>query len=363
MDVSDFRAVSAGPAPTPVPLPAVDTSSPDAAPASPTPAAAAPAGTPPAAPAQGSSTAAAQASSSTPPAAPAAPAGELEQVVEQVVAGELERPSTAPEPERDDKPAEPAKPTKVDPRFSALARKEAQLYREREALKAERAAVEQARQQVAAFEQARQQARLNPVAALEALGLSPVDVNEFILNGNKPTPSAEVQAVRDELERYRAEQAEQAERAERAAAERLAAERNAVLDTFRRTAVDFVEKNPDRYPLTTIHNGATLVPKIVEQHFARTEKLLTTAQAADLVEKHFERVADRVAKARAGQARPDTSKPVAAPSPAAPVATTPTPAQPRTLSNALTASTSSPAPARRTDEDRIRAALARLEGR
>lgn len=357
MDVSDFRAVSSGPAPTPVPSPAVDTPAPVTAAPTADATAAAPASVPPAAPAPGTSTAAAPPTSS----APAAPAGELEQVVEQVVAGELEQPaveSSAPE-----KPAEPGKPAKVDPRFSALARKEAQLFREREQLKAERAAVEQARQQVAAFEQARQQARLNPVAALEALGLSPVDVNEFILNGNKPTPSAEVQAVREELERYRAEQAEQAELAERAATERLAAERAAVLDNFRRDATAYVEKNPDRYPLTTIHNGATLVPKIVEQHFAKTQKLLTTAQAADLVEKHFERVADRVAKAREGRARPDTTKPVAAPSPAAPVATTPTPAQPKTLSNALTASTSSPTPTRRTDEDRIRAALARLEGR
>lgn len=269
---------------------------------------------------------------------------------------------TAPDaPAAEQTPPPTDKPAKVDPRFSALAKKEAQLFREREALKAEKAAIEAAHRQVVTFEEAKQAAKLNPVAALEALGLTPAEVNEYILNGGKVS---EVTAVREEIERFKAEQEAARVAAEKAAAERLDAERNAVLDSFRRDAVAFVEASTDRYTLTRINNAATLVPQVVEQHFAKTGELLTTAQAADLVEKHFESIADRVVQARQGQARPEAKKAAPTPSPApAPVANAPTqPAASKTLSNALTASASATTTRPRTDKERIQAALARLSG-
>lgn len=253
-----------------------------------------------------------------------------------------------------EKKAEPERPAKVDPKFSALARKEAELHRQREAVKAEKAAIEEAHRQVVAFEEARHAAKRDPIAALQALGISYDDLTEHVLNGNKPTASAEVAALREELEALRVEQEAARAKAEEAAAARLAAEHAAVIEEARSEAVAFVESNSTRYELTTINGAATLVPQVREQHFARTGKLLTVEQAADLVEKHFESLADRIATARKVQAK-------AAPTAPAPAATPP--AERRTLSNSLTASTSSAPPKARTEADRIRAALARLEGK
>lgn len=250
---------------------------------------------------------------------------------------------------------EPERPAKVDPRFSQLARKEAELHRAREAVKAEKAALEQAHRQVVAFEEARNAAKRDPLAALEALGLSYDDLTEQMLNGKKPTPSGEVAALRQELEQLRVEQEQARARAEQAAASRLEAERAAIIDEARQAAVAHVEANADRYTLTSINGGASLVPQVREQHFARTGQLLTIEQAANLVEKHFEGIADRVVKARQGipaKAAASTAAPAANP-----------PAAPRTLSNALTASPSVAAPKARTEADRIKAALARLEGK
>jgi len=249
---------------------------------------------------------------------------------------------------------EPERPAKVDPKFSALARKEAELHRAREAMKAEKAAIEEAHRQVVAFEEARHAAKRDPVAALQALGISYDDLTEHVLNGGKPTPSAEVAALREELDQLRVEQETARARAEEAAAARLAAEHSAVIEEARSEAVAFVEANSSRYELTSINGAATLVPQVREQHFARTGKLLTVEQAADLVEKHFESLADRIAKARKVQAKAAPAAPAPAASP---------PAERRTLSNSLTASTSSAPPKPRTEADRIRAALARLEGK
>lgn len=259
-------------------------------------------------------------------------------------------------------PAEPEKPTKIDPRFSALARKEAQLFREREAMKAQKAALEEAHRQVVAFEEARQTAKTNPLAALDALGLSYEEITQHLLNGNTPTPAAEVAAVRQELEQLRAEQREAQERAEKAAQDRLAQEQAQIIESFRASAIEHVATNADRYELTTVNNAAHLVPQVIEEHFAKTKQLLTVAQGAELVEKHFERLADQVAKTRKFQARNASTNTAPTTAPAAPAATAPAPAA-RTLSNAMTASATATAPKFRTDEDRIRAALARLEGR
>lgn len=258
-------------------------------------------------------------------------------------------------------PAE-EKPSRVDPRFSALARKEAQLVRERQAIKAQKDALEAAHRQVVAFEEARSAAKADPLAVLSALGLSYDDVTAKALGVEKPTtPEAQIEAVRSELERFREEQAAAAKQAEEAKAAALEAERQSIIDAFRRDAVAHVSANAERYELTTLNNAATLVPQVVEQHFAATGELLTTAQAADLVEKHFEGLADRIVKARKVQARTEATKTAPAIKPAQPAANAPAPAAPaRTLSNALTASTSSTPSKARTDQDRIRAALARL---
>lgn len=259
-------------------------------------------------------------------------------------------------------PATESKPARVDPRFSALARKEAQLVRERQAITAEKAALEAAHRQVVAFEEARNAAKNDPLAVLSALGLTYDDVTAKALGVEKPTtPEAQIEAVRSELERFREEQATAAKQAEEAKAAALEAERQTIIETFRRDAVAHVDANAERYELTRLNNAASLVPQVVEQHFAATGKLLTAEQAADLVEKHFEVLADRIVTARKVQARTEAKKPAPAPKPPPPAANVPAPAAPaKTLSNALTASTSSTPSKVRTDQDRIRAALARL---
>lgn len=285
-------------------------------------------------------------------AAPAEqPAASAETTAAEVLASAETQPAQEPAVEQ----PKAEQPTKVDPRFSALARKEAELHRQREAMKAEKDAIRQAHAQVVAFEEAKQAAKRDPLAALEALGLTYEQITEQMLNGKQPTASAEVAQVREELQRLRVEQEASRAKAEAAAAARLQAEQQAIIEEARTSAVAHVEANASRYELTTINNAATLVPQVREQHFARTGQLLTIEQAADLVEKHFEGIADRVAKAQKVQTKLQQR---AAPAPAA----TP-PAAQRTLSNALTASTSTAPAGPRTDADRIRAALARLEGK
>lgn len=284
-------------------------------------------------------------------------ASDTEQQVDAVQVEEQEEPQ-----EEQEKPEQ-----QRQMKFSVLARKEAQLNRERERLKAERAKIDAELAAVKEFEAKRAKAKLNPIEALSQLGLTYEEVSEYVVNGNKPTVSAEVQSVRDEIDRMRKEQEQAREEAEKLAQQRLEQEREAILHQFNQDAIDFVESNASKFEYTIANDGAHYVPEIIEKHFFKTGELLSIDKAAEIVEAHFEGIAERVAKAEKFKAKTSSkAKPtstVASVPATQEVAATQT-KRPATLTNSMTAS----APAQvtttsRSENDRIRAALARLEGK
>jgi hypothetical protein len=249
-------------------------------------------------------------------------------------------------------------------RFSQLARREAELNRERQRLREEKAAVEEAARAAKQFEERKAKARLNPVEALKDLGLSYEEVSEFVVNDNKPPVSAEVQAIRDEIERLREEQRQEKEEMRRITEEQLQQQQENVISRFNQDAISFVSADPERYAFTLANDGAHYVPEIIEKHFHATGELLSVDKAAEIVEAHFEEVADRVAKSSKFKAKVSPQAPITQVAATTPAKQPVAPAKrPVTLSNAMTASASSATPVRRTEQDRIRAALARLEGK
>lgn len=283
---------------------------------------------------------------------------------EQAVAEEQQE--VAVEEQEQEQEEEQPKPARSvsQSRFSQLARREAELNRERQRLREERAAVEEAARAAKQFEERKAKARLNPVEALKDLGLSYEDVSEFVVNDNKPTVSAEVQAIRDEIERLREEQRQEKELARQQAEASLQQEQESVIARFNEDAVTFVMSNPQKFEFTLANNATHYVPEIIEKHFLDTGELLTIDKAAEIVEAHYEEVAERVANSLKFKSKLSKPAPVAQTAATQPAITQVAPAKrPVTLSNALTASASSATTTKRTDQDRIRAAIARLEGK
>lgn len=260
-------------------------------------------------------------------------------------------------------PQEEDKSQKVDPKFSLLARKEAALHRQREQLKAEKASIEAAAKQAAEFESAKAMAKDNPMKLLELVGLTYDNLTEHVMNSKNPV-NAEVQAVKQEIERLRQENMEAQARAERAAQEKLEAESQAVIESFRQNAEKFVLSNASKYEWTIAQDQISLVYEVIEEDFKQRGggEVMSFDKAADLVEQYLEKRQEQIAatkkfQARYGQKQTTTVEQATQP------ATTPAPKRPSTLSNAMTASTPAQAPKARTEQDRVRAALARLEGR
>ncbi len=242
----------------------------------------------------------------------------------------------------DSKPAAPG----AD-RFAALAKKERALQKQMADLKAQQA-------KVAEYEAARKAASQNPVKALEALGLTYEQITQFLLNGNKPTPELEIASVKQEIERLRQETALKEKAAKQAQEQAARAEYQRTLAEFSNEINDFVKTNADKYELTSMYQGESIVQATIEQHFNNTKKILSIQEAADLVEKYFEEQVQAAQKTKKFQAKSQPKEGGPAKSEQAAKTSSPT------LANELTSSAPSLLPAK-TESDRLRRAMAALE--
>lgn len=262
-----------------------------------------------------------------------------------------EAPVAAPAPE----PEAPRE--RASDRFAVLARKEQEVFRRAQAVRQQQAAIAKQAEEIRAFEAAKRSARLNPLEALKQLGLTYDDVAQYVLNDNTPTPDAQVQSVREELESYKRQMREEQESLIKQQQEQAAREQQAIVEQFREEVSDYIGQHADTYELTSLYGGASLVSDVIEEHFKMAGKLLTIPEAAKLVEEHYE---DLARKAQATKKFAATKQQVDS---AQAQTQAPAPRMGPTLTNSLTATATANPQRPRSDEDRIKAALARLEGR
>jgi hypothetical protein len=267
-------------------------------------------------------------------------------------------PEAAVEPAVEAKPAvDKVSQERASTRFAALARKEAEVFRKSQAIRQQQAELARQAEELKAFQAARQQAKLNPLDALKQLGLTYDELTEFVLNDNKPTPSAEVQSVRQEIEEFKRQAAEERRRAEEQQKSMLLEEQQRVVEAFREEVNDYVSQHSETYELTALYGGANLVSEVIEEHFRQSGKLMSIPEAAKLTEEYYE---DLARKAQA------TKKFAATQQKATPPQVSSQGTVPKlgpTLTNDLTVTAAARAQSPRTDAERIAAAMARLEGR
>jgi hypothetical protein len=263
------------------------------------------------------------------------------------------------EPQKTDPVApatEPAKP--ADPmasKFAALAKKERQARLLQSQAKAQADALAKREAEIARREKEwDEEFRRNPLAALKKRNLTYQDITNAALNDDKFDPATEVKSVKDEIERLRQEQAEKERKAqEDAKAQQAQAEAQAV-EAFKERIGQHIESNGEKYELTNLYDASELVFQTVEEHFARTKKVLSLDEACGLVESYLESEIERTAKqSKKFQSKYGQPKPVEEKKPAPSKTDT-------TLSNHLNAPTSPSLLSPANEAERMKRALAAL---
>lgn len=261
-------------------------------------------------------------------------------------------------------PAAPVVDAKADA-FAALAAKEKdyvsktqKLATEREAFKAEQArlAIETADYQ--RWKLAKAQRLVNPEAYLkEDFGEGWYDkLTEYRLNGGKTTPEFVAASVDERLAAFEKKQADERAATEKAATEAAQKAHQEAWQKFQDDTAAFVKGQPDAYELINAYGLQGRVVAVIQETYEKTlaetgtGRILNAKEAADLVEADL---LDRSTKAK---------KLTKAPPPPNGEPKPPTSAQPRTLTSALTAITTPPAPeGPLTEDERMQRAIAKGE--
>lgn len=231
---------------------------------------------------------------------------------------------TPPNPD----PKQEPRPDPLAPRFAVLAKQTREIAAAKQELARERAALEAAQksreaeiqariQKAEAIEKERAAALSDPAGHLRALyGDQWYDVlTKLQLEGEKGVPpDLQVRAVREELQKTTEQLRREAEERfkkleeERAAArkaqeEQLRAEQDRTIQEFKADCIDFVKANAEKYELITSTGAEQDVLRVIEAVFQKNGRVLSAAEAADLLEADLEEKAAKVYSGKKWQTR------------------------------------------------------------
>lgn len=265
-------------------------------------------------------------------------------------------------------PAEPS----ISAKFTAIARKERQIYEQKQAHKAAQAALA-AKEAALAAREARlaefEGLRANPVKALEYTGHSYQDLTQTVLNEGNLTAEQIARQTQAELKAFKeAQEAASSERAKEQDAQR-AQEEQQILQSFQSEVANFVQKHSSEYEFTVAAGRSDLVFQTIEAHFNKTGELLPVKQAAEMTERYIESEVEKMmalpkARSKFAPSAPEPSKLDLTAWRAKEPATQMSPArQPtRTLTNSAAPVAAGQQTGRLSEEERIHRARLRLRG-
>ncbi len=268
---------------------------------------------------------------------PAAADATIVQPATPPAGGQVSAPSTATEPNRGsndsaavdgrsaDVPTATQDPAKLDAaeeakRLARITRADQKLQAERRTFAEERARHEQSLARVQTIEKAAQLAKTNPLAFMQqAFGVAPQQIlDSIITEGAKPEATRAQEKSASEAAELRAKLAE-IEKTVQATAQAQNAERNARdVEAYKISAIVPILADATKYELTR----RALGDKAADEVFAlqrnrynvtaaevaagrrRTPEVLSPAQAADMIERHFRSQRDLLTGASVDPAKP-----------------------------------------------------------
>ena len=233
-------------------------------------------------------------------------------------------------------------------RFAALAKREREVVKGKDALKTERVQFETERKELSDYKAAKQEAKSSPLKALELLGVTYKELTDFIMNDEKPTVDSRFESLQEKFDRLQKEREEEKKQVFESEKAKVNEQQQQVLEKWESGVKEFVKTNTERYELINLYDQTHEVIALVKGHYAQTQKILTSEQAADLVEKQLEEYVDQAKQTKKYKAK-EMPQPKAESKP-------PISAQPRNLNNKMTPSASTGTPLL-TREERIKRAM------
>lgn len=249
------------------------------------------------------------------PAAPVEPA-KPRSPAERIAAALTRAAGAEPEPEPPKTETPPAEPAKTEPkpedkasrRFADIVRREGLLVHKQRKLAERQAAVDARAKELESIDSAVKRAKVDPLGALKALGLSYEDVTKVVLADGKPTPELEQKALREELDEFKSETQKQREADEKAAKEAEAKEMAQARADFAEECKSAIDSQAANFPLIRMRGRLGDVVALCEEFWKRNKRHMPILEAAAMVEKYWQNHRQKEDEAL-GLRKPEASKP------------------------------------------------------
>lgn len=176
--------------------------------------------------------------------------------------------------------------TPLDPKFEALARKEAAFRQREREFQAREATYKEKEAKLAQAETFQSRLKENPLDVLNELGITYDQLVEQAVNA----PDSATKEIQNELKRIRQTQDKLAQDAQ----DSSKAQRQAALKQIRYDVTDLIDQDP-QFETIKATNSADEVVELIERTFDQEGKLLTVDQAAKMVEDELFEEAKRIA--------------------------------------------------------------------
>lgn len=207
---------------------------------------------------------------------------------------------------QEDQSPEAKKEDEFSSKFAALSRREKSLREKESAIDAKLAELEQkiaslqAPEPIAPKEpeQLPLEYRLkrDPLGTLKELGLSYDELTNLALNDGKLSPEAQLELMRQDMDKKYSGELQQLKEELKAKEERLEEEKfNETVNNFKGELTNFVNDN-DKYELIRANDAVEVIYDVIEQHYSDTGRILSKEEAADQVEEYFEQEVEKLLK-------------------------------------------------------------------
>ena len=188
-------------------------------------------------------------------------------------------------------PEEPA-PDPFSRRFAQLAREQKKLRQERDEMKRLQQEMQSQKQTIGSVDELRQLAKDDPYKLVKELGINFKELSEQVINKGEITAeqkmAGEMKRLRDEINEMKAER------------EKLAEEKEAEVNA--RTYAGFIDQiktfvnNGEQYEFVKANDAYSVIAEVMQEHYNQTQEVMDYADAARIVEDHYEAEAEKFLK-------------------------------------------------------------------
>lgn len=263
-------------------------------------------------------------------------------------------------------PAEPKKEEPISSKFSALAKKEKAIVQRDLAAKAKEAAIADREAKIAEREARIQKSEelwdKDIFRALEERGYTYQKLTDLMLEGKTVAPETQdpVAMAKKTIEQFKQEQQKEKEQREAAdkkvredAVAKQKAEEEAAWEIYNNEVNEHIKGNAEQYELISMYDQQKLVTETVDAFYQKNKRVLSIKEACDMVESYLEDEAKKAMNAKKFTKNASETKKETAPAEPKPT---------KTLNNDMQPTSASVLPAK-SEQDRMKRAMAALESK